>query len=200
MPTTARARDLIPFARVALLVVAGDLASKNLAVSMLSGDETSLGGIGHAVRLAVVHNDRSAFGVTLGDHTWSINVALTVVAVLLAVAACRSLAALDTLAPSALGLIAGAALGNLVSLLTTPAGVVDFLAFDYGSGHEIVANFADLAAYAGVALTLRMCGVVGRAVHAQNLAVTPAPRLAIVRISTPGYLGWVVAPGPRRRR
>ncbi|MDQ3808833.1 MAG: signal peptidase II [Chloroflexota bacterium] len=137
-----------------------DLASKQLAASLLAGGDVPLGG---TVRLALVYNNQSAFGFSLGAYTWLANVALTLAAIVLVISVSRELTAIDTAAPYALGLISGAALGNLISLLASPIGVIDFLAIDYGGGHELVLNLADIAAYIGLALLAQPAWVVLRA-------------------------------------
>jgi len=71
---------------------------------------------------------------------------------LLIPAVCRELARFDERAPQTLGLIAGAAGGNLLSLVTSTRGVTDFIAIEHGAGRELVLNFADVAAYAGLVL------------------------------------------------
>ena len=151
-----RDRHLMRFTFVALLVVFGDLLTKQVAVALLGDAPTSLGAlgglVGERVRLVVVGNTESAFGVSLGPHTWTVNVALTIAAILLILPVCRELARLDERAPQTLGLIAGAAGGNLVSLVTSSRGVTDFIAIEHGAGRELVLNFADVAAYMGLVL------------------------------------------------
>ncbi len=117
--------------------------------------------LGRGVRLAVVLNNQSAFGVSLGRYTWHINLALTLVALVLTIMLCRALATLDSWSPVMLGLIAGAATGNLASLLTSPRGVLDFIAVTTGS-HELVFNLADVAACCGLLLLLRTAWTVVR--------------------------------------
>jgi len=109
------------FAICATTVAFIDLTTKQIAAARLGLHGTLRLPPFDGVRLAVVLNDQSAFGVSLGRYTWHINLALTVVALLLAVVLCRTLAALDTWAPVMLGLVAGAAIGNLASLITSPA-------------------------------------------------------------------------------
>lgn len=150
-----RDQHLTRFTFVALLVVLGDLVTKQVALALLGDGHASLewlGILGERVRLVVVGNTQSAFGVSLGAHTWSVNVALTLAAVLLIPAVCRELARFDARAPQTLGLIAGAAGGNLVSLVTSSRGVTDFIAIEHGAGRELVLNFADVAAYTGLVL------------------------------------------------
>jgi lipoprotein signal peptidase len=141
------------FAACGLSVAAVDILSKRLAAWLLAGRDVPL--IGHAVRLAVVLNDQSAFSIPLGPYTWHINTALTLLALGLTVALCEALARIDVWAPIVLGLIAGAAAGNLLSLLFEPGGVIDFVAIDRGGGRELVFNLADVAAVLGLLLIIR---------------------------------------------
>lgn len=148
-----------------VIVVLGDLVSKTLAVALWSGERQPL--LGQLVRIDVVQNPLGAFSSSLGPWTWQINVGLTGLAVLLAAAVCPRLARLDALAPSALGLVAGAALGNLTSLVTTPGGVPDFLAIAHGQG-ALVLNFADVAAYLGLACCARLAWTLVRIIASRR--------------------------------
>ncbi len=158
-------RCTVARASIPLLVIVGDLASKQLAASLLTRGDVPLGG---PVRLALVYNDQAAFGFSLGAYTWLANVALTLTAVVLVMSVWRGLAAVDAAAPYALGLIGGAALGNLISLLASPAGVIDFVAIDYGGGRELVLNLADVAAYIGLALLAQTAWAILRALRAER--------------------------------
>ncbi len=149
------------FIAVAALVVYGDLVTKWLAVTLWSGETHPL--IGGLVGIQVVHNTLGAFSTSFGHLTWEINVATTVMAVLLSSAVSGRLAALDATAPATLGLVAGAGMGNLASLLGSSAGVPDFLALNDGRGGALVINLADVAAYLGIACCLRLAWTVIRA-------------------------------------
>ena len=149
------------FVGIALLVLFGDLVSKALAVQLWSGERHSL--LGSRVLIEVVHNPLGAFSTSYGAHTFEINVLATLAAALLAMIYCPRLARLDALAPSGLGLVTGAALGNLVSLVTSPSGVPDFLAVTHGHGSVLVLNLADVAAYIGLACCARIAWSVMRA-------------------------------------
>jgi lipoprotein signal peptidase len=144
------------FLAVALLVVLGDLVTKQFAVAHLGAGGEMLAALGDRVRLVALSNTQSAFGISFGSYTWNINVGLTLAAIVLIAPMCRELAAIDAHAPQMLGLIAGGAGGNLLSLLTPPHGVPDFIAIDHGGGQELVFNVADVAAYAGLLLMLRV--------------------------------------------
>ena len=168
---TWRAAVSRPASPVALLAATAtavaivDLATKQIAGSVLGmWDDIPLPLL-HAIRLKFILNDQSAFGVSLGPYTWHINLVLTTVALLLCLSLCRALAAIDRWAPVMLGLITGAATGNLVSLIASPEGVPDFIAVRSVSGHELVFNLADLAAVIGIALLIRTTWAVGHALR-----------------------------------
>src|SRR5689334_4842753 len=111
------------FVAMSALVVYGDLVSKWLAVRLWAGETHPLAA---GLQIEVVYNSLGAFSTSLGHLTWEINVATTVMAVLLSSAVSGRLAALDATAPATLGLVAGAGMGNLASLLGSSAGVPDF--------------------------------------------------------------------------
>jgi lipoprotein signal peptidase len=140
------------FGGVALLVALGDTFTKQIAMALVPASGASLGVLPDRIRLLPVLNDQAAFGIGLGTYTWEINVVVTVATILLIMRVCKDLAAVDPWAPRILGLIAGAALGNLISLTLSPGGVPDFIAVTIWGGREIVMNFADIAAYLGLAL------------------------------------------------
>ena len=153
------------FGGVALLVAFGDILTKQIAMTVLPASGMSLGFLPERLRLLPVLNDQAAFGVGLGTYTWEINVVVTLATIVLIMWVCRDLAALDPWAPRILGLIAGAALGNLMSLTMTPGGVPDFLALTIGGGTEIVMNFADIAAYIGIVLMGKLVWSIVRAMR-----------------------------------
>lgn len=152
MPGPTHRSPLVPLARIATLVAIGDLLTKQVALLWVG---TLDAGVSRFIRFGVVHNDKGAFGLTIGNYTWEVSLALTLTALVLIVPVARDLARIDESAPNALGLVAGGAIGNLVSLLLSPAGVVDFIAVQRADGAGIVLNVADVAAYAGVVMLMR---------------------------------------------
>jgi lipoprotein signal peptidase len=154
-------RHLTQLARIALLVAVVDLVTKAAAKRFLVQDP---GSFTSTLQLAVVHNDAGAFGWSAGVYTWQLNLALTLAAIVFMIPVTRDLAKVDDSAPRALGLIVGGALGNLTSLITSPAGVVDFIALSFDSW-GIVLNVADVAAYAGLAMILRTGALVALAIR-----------------------------------
>jgi lipoprotein signal peptidase len=153
------------FGGVALLVALGDTLTKQIAMALVPASGTTLGVLPERIRLLPVLNDQAAFGIGLGTYTWEINVLVTLATIVLIMRVCKDLAAVDPWAPRILGLIAGAALGNLISLTISPSGVPDFLALTIG-GSEVVMNFADIAAYLGLALMAKLVVSILRAMRA----------------------------------
>lgn len=143
---------VVLLARVALLAALGDLLTKQVAVLWIGALEPH---VSSTVQFGVVHNDQGAYGMSLGSYTFHISLALTLATMVLVVPVVRDLARIDRRAPVALGLIAGGATGNFVSLVMSPQGVVDFIAVQRADGAGIVLNIADVAAYAGVAMLMR---------------------------------------------
>ncbi|HET7583716.1 MAG TPA: signal peptidase II [Gemmatimonadaceae bacterium] len=190
---TASARPVAVLALVAGAVLAGDLFTKSLAVLWAESPRAPSLALGRLLRVTLVYNNHSAFSVSIGSGTWRVNVLLTVLALVLLVPICRDLAVIDRRSTVALGLIGGAGLGNLLSLLTSPLGVVDFLALNTGGGRELVMNFADIAAYAGVLLLLPTGGRLVSALRAQRRVrrayaalETPAARAArLIEVERP---------------
>jgi lipoprotein signal peptidase len=173
MPLTDRKRPFETLLRIAFLVAIGDYVTKEAAARFLAVDPVS---VGTRIHFAVVHNSRAAFGFSLGQYTWQLNLALTLAAIALVIPVSRDLARIDRSAPKALGLIMGGALGNLTSLVLSPRGVVDFIALDVWGNSEIVLNVADVAAYVGLAMVLRTGLLIVNALRTQALGVVlPAP-------------------------
>jgi lipoprotein signal peptidase len=148
---TDRRRHYSILARTAALVVLADLASKELAARFLADGPFTLTSW---LSLHLTHNQFGAYGLSFGPYTWEINLALTALAVCVVLPVGGELGRIDRGAPIGLGLIAGAALGNLASLLLSKAGVPDFIAFQ-ASSYGVVFNVADVAAYAGLALLVK---------------------------------------------
>ena len=145
-------RTMADLARIALLVAVGDWLTKAVAVRLVASDALLSS---DRLHFAVVHNDGTAFGFSAGAYTWQLNMALTLAAIVLMLPVARDLARIDHVAPRALGLIVGGALGNLGSLILGPPGVVDFISIRIGENSGIVLNVADVAAYLGLAMMLR---------------------------------------------
>lgn len=157
-----------------------DQLSKLVAGLWLSGDIKLAPGLS----LTLLHNPAGPLGVSLGGWTRGLNIILALVTIGLVLAVARDLARAVRHATLALGLIAGASLGNLLSLATTPRGVPDFVAVEV-AGEGIVLNVADIAAYAGVILLVvaafRLVGELKARLRARAEKVRPAAAVLALR-------------------
>lgn len=150
-----RAIDLSsPGARCAIIAAATaavDQVSKLLATIQLADADVALTGDAY---LTLVYNDTFARGLTLGGATLPATLLLASCVLLLVARAAAPLAQVDRAAPWALGLVAGATMGNALDFLHTGQGAIDFLGLRAEAG-SVVFNLADVAAYAGAALLAR---------------------------------------------
>jgi signal peptidase II len=163
------------FFPLALAVVCLDLATK-LAAGALLADGAPRPALG-PFSLHLVYNAGSAGGLMLGAHTRALNLVATGLVVGLLVMLVPALARVDRRSTTALALVAGGGLGNLVSLATSARGVEDFLAWRYGAG-AVVLNVADLAMFAGLALLGRTLWALAQAVR------THGPAARVGRLAT----------------
>jgi signal peptidase II len=155
------------------LVLALDLGTKHWAVASLMDEFVAIADV---FALFLVFNTGAAGGVSLGPHTWLINVLGTAITVLLVAGVVAPLARFDRRAPLAMGLVAGGALGNLTSLVSETRGVPDFLALRLPEAW-IVFNVADIGLWVGAGVLVPVtAGLVRfvRAERAQRGALTEA--------------------------
>jgi len=130
------------FAWLAALCLILDQASKWAAVAWLEQRPFVLV---DGVRLALVRNERSAWGLLPAANLWCIGAAVVLCAVVLI--STRRLLGRDRRASSALALLVGGATGNIVDRLRIGA-VIDFIDL----GIWPVFNLADVAITGGVIL------------------------------------------------
>lgn len=143
-----------------------DWVTKLLAVNFLPNNAITFG---DRFALLLVFNTGGAGGASWGPYTWLINVCVTAFSVLMITLIVRHLARVDRRATWALGLVAGGATGNLVSMLAGAEGVADFLAFRFAGG-AVVANVADFALWGGAILLVPVVGNLVRAIRAERAA------------------------------
>ena len=168
---TARARFIGMTAAVAGI----DLVAKEIAVRSLGS--TGLVAFSDRFSLFVVFNTGSAGGVQVGPYTWQLNVLVTLLAVGLIASVVQAMAAVDRRATRALSLVAGGAVGNLLSMLFGPEGVADFLGIRLTSETTIVANVADFALWTGAVMLAPIALLLLRLARAER-----AQRAALVSV------------------
>ena len=151
-PLAALVRKLRIALPLALLVFLADCTTKDLAVTTLSPEYTPHSVAGDLVRFTLAYNPDAAMGLPLGQYgRWLlITIGFAIVAYLLRML-WRTPPA-DTLSRVALGLILGGAVGNLLSRVTTPRGVVDFIDVGVGTWRFYLFNVADIGICVGAVL------------------------------------------------
>jgi len=158
--------------RSRFLVLAGLAASFDLLTKAIA---TVLLQEGHAVSISdrlsfmLVYNTGGAGGAMVGPYTWGLNVVVTLAAIAMVVRIVSSLAAVDSRATLALGMVTGGAFGNLASMVTGPEGVADFFAIRLGDSATIVMNGADLMLWSGALLLVPVVINLVRAIRAERL-------------------------------
>jgi signal peptidase II len=131
------------FAWVSAAVLAADQASKYAAMRWLDGRPVSL--LGRWLRLDLMRNEHSAWGLLPAANLWLIGAAVALCVILLV--STRRLLGRDWCATSALALLVGGAAGNVLDRARL-GGVVDFVDL---RGWPVF-NLADVAVTAGVIL------------------------------------------------
>ena len=132
-------------------LLAVDLLSKAWIQGNVSyGQSLSL--LGDWVRLTYLLNPGAAFGLNVGEWSRAVFATLAVVAVMVIVTIVRETPAADRMRLSALALILGGAVGNLIDRLRSHGAVVDFLDVGFGRVRWPVFNIADVGVTAGALL------------------------------------------------
>jgi len=110
--------------------------------------------IGEFLRFTYTHNPGAAFGINIGEHSRLFFLALSVVALLVLGWMYRATPRRDLLRLTALALVCGGAVGNIVDRLRYEAGVVDFIDVGLGGYRFWIFNVADSAVTVGAVLLL----------------------------------------------
>jgi signal peptidase II len=105
--------------------------------------------IGEYLRLTYIYNPGAAFGIHLGEHSRFIFLVLSLVALAALVAMYWFTPAVDRLRLSAIALICGGAIGNLIDRVRSENGVVDFIDVGVDTIRWPIFNVADMAVTTG---------------------------------------------------
>ncbi len=144
-------------------LVLADCGTKRLAVEHLSPPYIPHEVAGDWLRLTLAYNRGAAMGLSLGAYS---RLGLALVAALSLVVLSklyRRSPAGDWVRATALALVAGGALGNLLDRLRSPRGVVDFIDLGIGDLRFWTFNLADLAITCGAILLAVQLAREGRA-------------------------------------
>lgn len=135
------------FWAVLLGVVALDVVTKLLAVAHLGRTPVRL--VGDWLRLRLVYNPGAAFGIHAGPHSRWIFTVLALIALVVLGLMVRQTAPRHRFKLTALALVCGGAVGNLIDRFRSARGVVDFIDVWIGSFHWPTFNVADMAVSCG---------------------------------------------------
>ena len=152
----------------AVLVLAADQASKWAMLSVLDLPQRGVITLAPELNLAMVWNRGVTFGLLTGFGTWG-HLLLAALAICVVIALGVWLRRAETpMAATALGAIAGGAIGNVIDRLRFGA-VVDFIDAHLGNWHWYVFNVADAAI---------VCGVIALVIDSQWPRRAPADEAA----------------------
>jgi signal peptidase II len=129
-----------------------DVLTKLLAVDTLVPRHVPREVFGEWVRLTLVFNRGAAFGLHLGPWSRGIFLVLTIVALIILGQLYRATRSADRVRLTALGLVCGGAIGNLIDRIRSPLGVVDFLDIGFRDWRWPTFNVADIAVSCGAIL------------------------------------------------
>ncbi|MFO7894630.1 MAG: signal peptidase II [Longimicrobiales bacterium] len=108
--------------------------------------------LGDVVRFTLAYNPGAAFGIDVGPASRIVFITLTIVALVALLAMYRSTPPDHRIQLTALALISGGALGNLIDRVRGPAGVVDFIDVGVGATRFWTFNVADAGITIGAIL------------------------------------------------
>lgn len=151
VPGAAPSRAQLFWTFVAFVLIP-DAVTKFIAVERLVPHRLPREVFGETVRLTLVYNPGAAFGINAGEQSRWIFIALTVGALGVLWRLLRDTHEADRTRITALGLVCGGALGNLLDRLRSPLGVVDFIDVGVGTMRWPTFNVADMAVSAGAVL------------------------------------------------
>jgi signal peptidase II len=133
-------------------IVTADVITKRIAVDALVPRYVPRQVLGDWVQFRLVYNQGAAFGIYLGQWSRWIFIALTVVAVVILGRMYRGTKATDWFRTTAIAMVVGGALGNLVDRLRSAQGVVDFIDIGLGAHRWPTFNVADMGVSVGAVL------------------------------------------------
>jgi signal peptidase II len=145
-------------------VVVADVITKRIAVLVLTHRQVPL--LGDWLSFQLVYNTGAAFGLHVGEYSRWVFMGLAIVALVVLGSMVRQTDASQPARLTALGLVCGGAVGNLIDRITSARGVVDFIDVWIGPFHWPTFNVADMAVSCGAVLLALILWLEGRREHA----------------------------------
>ena len=138
---------------LAAVIVLADCTSKRVVENALQPG-TSREVIGDFVRFTLGYNRGIAFGLSVGNDARPLLILFTIIAVAGIIWIYRTTDGRQKLQVTALALILGGAIGNLLDRFQSAAGVVDFIDVGVGTTRFWTFNIADSAITIGAILLI----------------------------------------------
>lgn len=129
-------------------VVVFDFVTKQIAASALA-HRSPVFILGDWLRLVLVYNTGAAFGIDVGVYSRWVFTALAIVALLVLGGMAHQTPPARWFRLTALGMVCGGAVGNLIDRLRSASGVIDFIDVWIGRFHWPTFNVADMAVSCG---------------------------------------------------
>jgi len=167
--------NLRRFAPILLLVVAIDVVTKRIAVASF-GDQMRVPHdvLGDWLRLTLVYNPGAAFGLHVGEYSRAVFMALTIGALVILGRLLLMTREGDATRVTALSLVCGGALGNLIDRVASKRGVIDFIDVGVRDARWPTFNVADMAVSVGAFLLAIVLWSEDRAAESQASAAVAA--------------------------
>ncbi len=148
---------------VVVAVIVVDFITKRVAVATLSTGAVRL--LGDWLTLRLVYNPGAAFGIHVGDQSRWVFMVLALIALVVLGAMVRHTHPSQWFRLTALALVCGGAVGNLIDRVQSARGVVDFIDVFIGPVHWPTFNVADTAVTCGAIALAVVLWHEGRAGH-----------------------------------
>jgi signal peptidase II len=138
---------------VVVSIVTLDIITKRIAVASLSDGPVRI--VGDWLAFKLVYNRGAAFGINVGEHSRWVFMLLALIALVVLGIMVRHTRPSEWFRLTALALVSGGAVGNLIDRIRSVRGVVDFIDVYIGRFHWPTFNVADMAVSCGaIALAL----------------------------------------------
>ena len=130
-----------------LSIIVADFVTKLIAVAQLGRLPVPIGGAWLTLRL--VYNPGAAFGIYVGQYSRPVFMTLALIALGVLLTMVRQTRGDHWFRLTALGLVCGGAVGNLIDRVRSARGVVDFIDVGVGAYRWPTFNVADMAVTCG---------------------------------------------------
>ena len=137
---------------VAFFLATADFTTKELAVRWLPPAHVPHEVLGKVLRFTLGYNRQAVMSLPAGPYARPLLIAISLVVMLVVLRLLWGAPPKATLQRLALGLVLGGAIGNLLSRVLSPRGVVDFIDVGLGARRLYTFNVADIGICCGAAL------------------------------------------------